>query len=269
MFRSIHAVIAWISLVTIAGVASAQTEIISEIENNRLAFDQLERTVSAEYDEIRFAEVLEDLSQQSGLQFWIHESAVENNLDEDTLITSRIASTRLATVLGLMLQPHQCCYAVRDGVVQVMSEDAALDNLNLHVIDCRDLLAQIKPKKVLVRSSLRGGFGTRGGGGAFSIASPAPTSKPQDGAEGPASSQSSNDQKQNKPQTKPTQATYVELSPADQLIDVIQETVDPESWDVAGGSARLKEINGQLVILQTCANLRQIDILLDQLKQHD
>jgi general secretion pathway protein D len=53
-----------------------------------------------------------------------------------------------------------------------------------------------------------------------------------------------------------------------QIIELIQETVAPESWRDSGGSVgSIKEINGQLVVTQNTAAQRQIGDLLSKLRE--
>ena len=62
--------------------------------------------------------------------------------------------------------------------------------------------------------------------------------------------------------------TKVELTPSQQLVEMIQGTVEPSSWEVNGGKARVYEINGRLVVRQHPKVIREIEELLDEVTNH-
>lgn len=58
------------------------------------------------------------------------------------------------------------------------------------------------------------------------------------------------------------------ISRVRQIIDLIQDTVAPDSWRERGGSiGAIKEINGQLIVTQNTAGQRQIADLLSKLRE--
>ena len=52
-----------------------------------------------------------------------------------------------------------------------------------------------------------------------------------------------------------------------QLLDLIRETIDPDSWDTNGRDGRIQSVNGIVVVRQTNTNLRAIDDFLDNLRE--
>ncbi len=72
------------------------------------------------------------------------------------------------------------------------------------------------------------------------------------------------DDDDNEPEEDPERASRVQ-----QIIDVIQDTVEPDSWRDRGGTGNgtIREINGQLVITQNSSAQRQIGGLLDKLRE--
>lgn len=288
-------------------VATAQNEQFTEGENNRTTFQTLETNISVDYFEHRFEDVLKDLHDQTGVTFLLDESAADNNLDDESLITMSQENMRVATVLAFMLREFQCTWSIHDGAVVILSEDTALDQLNLRVFNCADLLANIQPRveqrgggfggRVPVVGGIgRGGAGTAGGVFAiqedeedpfdqddpfadddasemsdpFAGDDPAVDSDPfaddpvQDDPAAQQSAEPVQAEEQPEPPVTPT-VTEMTVSPHEQLVDLIRETVDPNSWDANGGSARIVTINDLVVVRQTQVNLREIETLLDLL----
>jgi len=71
------------------------------------------------------------------------------------------------------------------------------------------------------------------------------------------------DDDDNEPEENPERASRVR-----QLIEIIQDTVAPDSWRDRGGSiGTIREINSQLVITQNSAVQRQVGGLLDKLRE--
>ena len=277
----------WLFLLT-CNVATAQNEQLTEGEKNEQSFRALEENITVDFFEHRFEDVLKDLGTQTGLTFIIDESSGDNNLDEEALITFSAGNMRAATVLGFMMRPFQCSWSIHDGVVVIMSEDAALDQLNLKVFDCTDLLARIEP-----RTELRGGggFGGRGGGGRGgggfgggggvfalqevdddpfgsgeeTVADPFANDEEQETpAEDPNAAQQAEQQQQPPAAPGPFEVT---ISPHQQLVRLIQETVNPQSWEENGGTGKIVTINDLVVVRQTQINLREIATLLDLLER--
>lgn len=244
-------------------VSYAQSRPATQVDNDRIAAEALHQSIATDYFEKTLGEILSDWSTDTGIAFWIHESAADQSVDEDTLITLRLGDLRLATALDLMLESHYCTYVIVDGTVGIVSGDHAVENLMVEAIDCNDLLSRITPKKVF-RPARGGGFGGGGGaGGVFGI--PAGPIGPRQDAADPAPAQSAEVADEAQP---PKPAGYYDIvSPADQLIELVTETVDPDSWESNGGTGRIHEINSVLVIAQTSRNLRSVHNLLDSLER--
>ena len=94
-------------------------------ENNLKAETALDRLANADYYETRFDDVLEELKANFEIPIIIDSSSIENGLDGDTLITFSLRGCRASTLLDAMLRPHECTYAIHDGIVNIVSTDAA------------------------------------------------------------------------------------------------------------------------------------------------
>lgn len=54
---------------------------------------------------------------------------------------------------------------------------------------------------------------------------------------------------------------------ADEIMDIIRSTVEPDSWrETGGGDASIRELNGQLIVFNTSDSHRQVADLLSQLR---
>ncbi len=159
--------------------------------NNEAAYENLEKTISVDYFEMRFADVLTDLEGLLGQRFLIHESAADNGLELDSFITFKLNKVRACTLIEMMLEEFSCTYHIQDGVVRILCRDRARDTLSRYVTD---------------QSVGRGDI--------------------------------------------------------ENLQNVIQEIVEPDSWEENGGTGRIMNFGERLVIAQTDHNIRQIRDLL-------
>ena len=258
----------------VASSSLAQSTSQSRYSNDEATFEQLETaTISVNFFETEMEEAMNILQQETGLTFALHESAGDNNLDAKTLITLSMQDKRAATVLEFMLNKYHCAWSIRDGVVVILSEDAALDveYQGLKTFNCADILAKIKPLKVKRRANGQfgggGGFGGggRGGGGVFSIPPIQDTADQQAMADAPK--QEAETKSDESPPQPPAPLWIEEITtPAEQLIDLIQNTVDPDSWEENGGIGRIQSLNNLIIVRQSVQNLREVDHLLDQLR---
>ncbi len=251
----------------VPAVSYAQSQPATQVDNDQMAAESMQRSIATDYVEKTLGDILSEWSTDTGIAFWIHESAADQSVDEDTLITLRLGDLRLATALDLMLEPHYCTYVIVDGTVGVVSGDHAIENPMVEAISCNDLLARITPKKVF-RPARGGGFGGGGGGAGGVFGIPAGPIGPRQDAADPAPAQSADVADEAQPPQPPQPSGYYEvISPADQLIELVTETIDPDSWESNGGTGRIREINSVLVIAQTSRNLRGVHNLLDSLER--
>lgn len=251
------------ALFLISPVLNAQSVPDTIFQRNQVIAETLEQVVSSEYADASFASVLGGLREDLGINIQVHESAVDNNLDADTPIVFSLDSVSLSQTLNLMLDPYDCAYTIKDGVLLIVSTDYAIENPMREVIDCSELLQTIQPYTVKRRISPYGGgaFGGGGdGGGVFRVESGSPTVSQQPADQATPDNQASD-------RAAPSiQYETITVTAAEQLIELLEETIDPDSWESNGGTARVKELNGKLVIVQTARNLREIKDLFESLK---
>ena len=236
----------------------------------------LDLKIEVDLFETRLDDVFAQWERDTGLRILIDESASDNSLDAETLITQKFSETRLSTVLRSMLAEFSCTWTILDGVVIITSEDAALDisNMSLMTFDCNELVKKIEPLVITVRDKGKRGFGGSSSGGVFSL----PTTKPQEESKGddkaqttPEAGKKETDKDSDKAKAaesnQPTSpAVWQEtVSGRQQLIKTIQEMVDPDSWESNGGNARITALNNIIIVHQTQQNLIAIADLLDEL----
>lgn len=242
----------------------------TEKEQNRKAEEALEQPITLDYADERFGDVMDEWSANSGVRFLLHPSAVDNNLDNDKLITLKLDDVRMATVLTFILETYECTWQFRDGIVRIVSDDFAVENPQVAAIDCSSILAGIQPLKRqrIVPSSLSagasGGFG--GGGGVFSVVMQDSPQQRQ------AADSSAGTTQQTPPETIKTQPSSPVvvinevISPESQLINLIETVVDPDSWESNGGTGRMLSLNGKLFVVTTCENHRRVKALIEELR---
>ena len=256
-------------MLAFTSVAMGQTGTSDRIQNDLNAIRTLEKSLTVDFFETRMGDAMAELKTTTGLTFRLDESAEDNNLDVESLITASYKDTRLATVMQFILEEYQCTWSVQDGVIVILSDDAALDQLNLTVLNCSDILAGIKPRKetqtVWPRRSRSGGFGGggRAGGGGGGVFSMLPQETPTQAESGSESEAKPSD---NANPAEQVQVHVRVISPHDQLLNLVIEAVDPNSWEENGGNARIKSLNDLLIIRQTAENIREINLLLDHLR---
>ncbi len=234
----------------------------TEKEQDRNAREALERFIAVDFQDERLGEILDEWSGQQGVKFLLHRSASQNNLGPDTLITLSVPEVRLATALSLMLDETECTWLVRDGIVQIVSDDYAVENPVIESVDCEGILATIKPVK---RQRLDSRPEPGRSGGVFSVS---PREAPGPEQREPAGNLPREELSQTVTQLPASQYFLIEevISAEEQLIELIQEIVDPDSWEANGGTGRMQVMTGKLFVVTTCENQRRVKALLDELK---
>lgn len=222
-------------------------------------------------------DVVNFLSDNNAIPVVLRHKALEDAaIDPDTPVTSTLKGITLRSALRLMLEEMNLSYVVRDEVLQITTRDAADVTLVTKVYDCRELLALPRPPGSERPKA------TRGGGGFFAVQDEPATKAPPTGdsggtvpstggAEPPADAGES---------SGPTggggfggggstgkESPHREPSDADNLIQVITTTVNPDSWDEVGGPGTIAEYKGMLAVTQTGVIHEEVERLLNMLHQ--
>ena len=219
-------------------------------------------TVDAEYVAVDFEDVVDDLRERYELN--IHVSW--DNLDavgvrKDKRLEVRLRQVSLATLLDMVLReaeprPAELGYTVEGGVVVISRRGALARNTFIRTYEITDLIEsgyalrrfgntpvlslQLTGREFLGgearESGSSGGAGVGGGGAIFGA-----------------------------PGEDPSRLSKMER--AQQIIDVVTESIDPNSWHVNGGGvATIRVFNGVLIIRNTIDGHRRVGDFLDLLR---
>lgn len=179
------------------------------------------------------------------------DSLAQIGIERDKEITLELREVPARVVLERILQKAQpdafskAGWAVNDGVLVVAADEALRKNTFVVIYDIRDLLFQIPdfpdaPQLDLDQVLNQGGQGGGGGGGSIF-----------GGAQG---------------ENEPVGPTEEELM--EKILEIIQTNVDFEGWrDNGGDTGVIQELGGNLIITNTAANHRQIQGVLNQLRE--
>ena len=209
--------------------------------------EKLSQSYDLVYDAEPFGDIRADLSKNLKLNI-----VVDPNLDgilaDDTEISANLAGVRLSDGLRMMLNPVDATFAIKNGVLLVISidDEQEPDFLSRHMIDAREILRLIKVaesdrigKPMITVPTVAGGFG--GGGGVFCIT-------PQKGAGEVDAADTSN--KSDELASSDSPKLYPILTAEKLLVDTITRVVNVDAWITSGSSnCDLTCIGGVLVVV--------------------
>ncbi len=182
-------------------------------------------------------------------------------IERDKRVTVRLAGVKFATVLNEILTQVggdvKIGYAVGDGLLRIATKEKLDRDKLVLVYDIRDLLvvvprfsgrASLDPSQALQQAGQGGGVGLQGGAGGG-------------GGGGGGGGQIFQGQQDDEPDDQGGAG-------AEAIIDIIRQTVEPDSWrETGGGDASIRELNGQLIVYNTSDAHRQVQDLLSQLRE--
>lgn len=231
----------------------------------------LEGPAALDCTEAALADVLDDLRYKHLVAIHLDKKALEDvGIGLDTPITFSISGVPLRSALGLMLKELNLTWTIKSGVLLITTEEEAESILVTKTYDVGDLLAvavdrpyrgkglptgsvggSLWPEYSCSPAMGMGGMGgiappTKGaGGGMFNIGG---MDTPFVCGTGCAS------------------AGTFEPTPLDELIEVIERTIAPTTWDNVGGPGSISPYQRFLVINQTTAIHLQVESLLSDLR---
>ncbi len=241
-----------------AGVGTGRD--IGDVELNRL----LDTTLpEVRFDETAFETVIQFLQEMTKANIqpdWtdLSDTAL---VERDTPVTIQLSNVSFRKVLKeVLLQvggETDLSFVADEGVLRIATK-AKLDRDMLPLVyDIRDLLVN------LPRAGRQGAFnvsqglgqqtGAGGGGGGGG------------GAGGGMFGQGQGQQQQQARGDQFGEQGRDQL--VEQILEIIRETVEPDSWREAGGDASIRELNGQLIVYNTSDAHRQVTDLLTQLRE--
>jgi hypothetical protein len=261
--------------------ADARDAEVNDILNQRMDID---------YEDMPLKDVATALTDRTGVTFYLNAMKLnEASVSPEAPITSHFRRIRLSTWLELALGQHELTYVIRDDIVVITTPEDAENELATRVYDCRDLLAMPAPpgadKFLPARPSP--GMGGMGGGmfavedqpksptdagggsgppqakGPWTVAPPGgvPASPTPSGGAGGGFSYSGGPVDQSS-----GPLTEHDLR-ADNLMNLIMENIDPNTWDDVGGVGSISEYNGLFVVTQTTQTHKKVERVLDMLRE--
>ncbi|MCE9527872.1 MAG: STN domain-containing protein [Planctomycetales bacterium] len=130
---------------------------------------KLAQRIDADYPEVPFKELLEDLQQRTQIQIYVNRKAISGtDISLDAPISINLKSVRVDTVLDLVLEQagdQELAYVERDGILIISTADALSGASEVKVYNCRDLLAMASPVPSGGMPHIPAGLMPGGGGG--------------------------------------------------------------------------------------------------------
>jgi general secretion pathway protein D len=223
---------------------------------------QLDRKLpELRFDGVPFADVVDFLRDVSGSNIFVNWKALETaGVDKNAPVTARLRDVRFSKALNTVLQEvgggaDLLGYTIDDGVITISTKEDLGKNATTRVYDIRDLIVQVPDFdqapdfNITQNNTPTSGGGGGGGGGGQGLFG---------GGGGGGGGQGNED--------STSGATRAEL--IEQIISLIRDTVDTNSWKENGGSVgAVRELNGQLIVTQTPENQRALVQLLSQLRE--
>lgn len=245
---------------------AAQTSTKSADE---LIREVLEQKVDLNYEDTPFVEIMDELSQVYGINVMLDQSAVDDSLSEDDLVTFKASNIKLKAALRVLLDQFNTTYLVKNEVLLLISKDVAKNPefLTRRIINCQVLLekiAAVDPRNqntisgvYRIGEAVSGGFGgpPAGGGGVFSLV-------PGDKIDGLI------DEKGQIDKEKQANTWFIVkrgFNPGMDLMDTIKTSIAPDDWDDTNGEGSITLVGGCLVVQQTEQVVEEIQNLLVEL----
>jgi len=220
---------------------------------DQLLLGALDRPIPVDFNREPFEEVMERLAEADRLNFIVNwhdlkRAGVERTTLVDLSLPREIALKKALTEVLEQVGGGgvELGYDVSDGVITVATQEFLDRKTYPMVYDITDLLMEIPAFNDAPMIDLRDAN--------------VPSRKVSADADRPWQYGDDDD---DEPELDPERMTRVR-----RIIDLLQDTVDPQSWHDNGGSiGTIKEINGQLVITQNSSGHRQIIGLLSKLRE--
>lgn len=214
------------------------------------------------FEEQEFERVIDYMKDETDINFAVDWEDLEaNGIERDRPVTLRLANVTARTALSEILSQIggdvRLAFGVGDGLLRIATKEKLDRDKFVLVYDMRDLLvniprfnnaAQLDPAQALqgaTQGAQQGGGAGGGGGG------------------GGGGGQLFQGGQGGQGQENVNQGELVE-----RIMEIIRETVEPDSWrETGGGDASLRELNGQLIAYNTSDAHRQVQSLLAQLRE--
>ena len=118
----------------------------SQVLSSSQLEELLEKTiVDFDYDEVAFIDVVGRLQNDHKINVIIDQSAQDDSLSEDTIVSCHLNNVTLKTALRSMLKTHNATFSIDEGILKFISLDVASDPefFRTKMFDCTELLKKI------------------------------------------------------------------------------------------------------------------------------
>ncbi len=124
---------------TVSALSDAGTAILGKLREKG----------SFEYTESRMGDILTELRQDLGINIRLHSSAIDNSLDEETLITFSQNDASWQALLMAMLKPYEVTISIHNETLVILADDAFYGQLDVRLYDCSKMLNRIGDRDVV------------------------------------------------------------------------------------------------------------------------
>lgn len=235
---------------------------VTESEASRAITRKLQQTAGdIQFDGIAFEQLVEHLRDLTGLNIVVNWSALETaaiEKDKEVSLKLNAGTVKYETALKLILEEVgggevELAYEIGDGVIQISTKEDLARRTTVQVYNVQDLIVRVpdfEGRQVNLNNignAQRGGLGGAQGGGG--------------GQQGGGIFDGGGQQPQGQGDTDGADNLA-------RLVNLIQTTIDPESWREAGGNTgAINDLNNQIIVTQTATAHNQLRDLLKQLRQ--
>ncbi|MFP3937535.1 MAG: hypothetical protein ACLFVW_04270 [Phycisphaerae bacterium] len=219
----------------------------AESQRDRTVRRQMEDTVlqSVEFDGIAFNDVVEFLREVSGLNIYVNWNSLETlGIDQSVPVNVSLTNVSFEKVLRTVLDDvggttGELAFVIDEGVITISSREDLSRRTHTRVYDILDLIHPVVDFEAPDMELGDTGDDGDGGDGGSSLFG---------GGDGDGEGSSR------------------EVM-TEEIMTLIEETIDPNSWRPTGDIGSIRQLGGQLVITQTAENHRSIVNLLNQLRE--
>lgn len=221
---------------------------------------ELNRQLDLQLPEVRFAEtpfeqVMDFLGELTKVNLVVEwQDLVDAGIERDAPITLQLSNVSFRQVLRQVLsqvgRDTPVAFTVADGLLRIATKEKLDRDKLVLIYDIRDLLVRLPRARQDQGFDVTQGLGQGGGGGGGG------------GMFGQGNQQQDQGQDDQDPYGGGPGGALVQ-----QIMDIIRQTVEPDSWrETGGGDGSIRDLSGQLIVYNTSDAHRQVADLLSQLR---
>lgn len=227
--------------------------------------EKLVKLDSFAYEDMPLQEIVNDLKMKWDIPIVIDVKALsEASVTADQPISIQLPKVTRKSGLKLILEPIELTYVVRDEVLVVTTQEEAKRALFTCFYDVRDLITAVEEDELRARK-LFGETAPAAAAETKPAAKEAPKTDPAGGA----------DVKPQHLDLAASQSAITKFDPmgpykfraSDVILTLFQETIEPDSWEEAGGPGRMSMLAGVMVVSNTNEVHEHVEVMLAELRK--